>query len=206
MGSMSKDLLKELNKKLESSYLKLPLASKASDIVLGEGSIQATIMLIGEAPGAREEIERRPFIGRSGQLVRKVISEIGLDLEKIYITNIVKVRPPENRDPSREEIEAYKLYLDQEIEIIDPKLIVTLGRYSMNKFLPKVKISNVHGQLHQLEWNGKVRFVFPMYHPAAALRGTKVKNMFVHDFKKIKEINSILESQDTNRNIDKFLF
>ncbi|MDH5533715.1 MAG: uracil-DNA glycosylase [Candidatus Pacebacteria bacterium] len=185
--SLLKDRLQKLNSKLEASYLDLPLATKASDIIPGEGTVHATVMLIGEAPGALEAIERRPFVGRSGQLLRKVITQLGLDFSDLYISNIIKVRPPENRDPSKKEIESYKLFLDEEIEIIDPLLIITLGRLSMNKFLPKVKISQVHGQIHDIEWNGKMRKILPMYHPAAALRGTKVKNMFIDDFSRVKE-------------------
>jgi uracil-DNA glycosylase len=207
---MSVDLLKIFNKKLVTSFKDLPLVTKKEDIIFGEGTISASIMLIGEAPGAQEVIERRPFVGRSGKLLRKVIGEVMLDLSDIYISNIVKARPPENRDPTKAEIEAYKPFLDEEIEILNPGLIITLGRLSMNKFLPKVKISEVHGKLHRIEWNGKVRFILPMYHPAAALRGTKVKNMFINDFAKVKKISEWLDKtnspKDLEKNIRKILF
>lgn len=180
--------LEELNQKLEANFSTLPLVNQKSDLIFGEGKIGATIMLIGEAPGLRETIEKRPFVGRSGQLLRQTLTQVGLDFENIYISNIVKARPPDNRDPSLQEIAAYKPYLDAEIKIIRPKLIVTLGRFSLNKFLPKVKISMVHGQLHEIDWQGEKMFILPMYHPAAALRGTRIKNQFVSDFEKIAEI------------------
>jgi DNA polymerase len=194
---MADDLLKKLNKKIADSYKKLPLVDTREDFVPGEGTTSANILMIGEAPGYHETVERRPFVGRSGKLLRQVIDEVGLDIKNIYISNIVKARPPDNRDPSPAEIKSFKPFLDEEIRIIDPKLIVTLGRFSMNKFLPNVKISDVHGKLHRVEWDSQIRFVLPMYHPAAALRGTKVKNMFIDDFRKVKKTISWLETTDS---------
>ena len=107
----------------------------------------------------------------------------------------MKVRPPENRDPTPEEIRAYKPYLDKEIEIIQPKLIITLGRFSMAKFLPDVRISQVHGRLHRVKWNDQTLYILPMYHPAAALRGTEMKNAFLKDFQKIPKVLAWIESQ-----------
>lgn len=193
---MSVNALAQLNQKLEANFANLPLVNKKEDIVPGEGQLGATIMMIGEAPGFNETVQRRPFVGRSGQLLRQTISAVGLDLKDIYISNIVKARPPENRDPSPQEIAAFKPYLDEEIEILKPKLIVTLGRFSLNKFLPNVKISSVHGRLHKVSWNGKKIFVLPMYHPAAALRGTQVKNQFVADFAKINKILLWIDDQN----------
>lgn len=193
---MSVNALAQLNQKLEANFATLPLVSKKEDIVPGEGQLGAAIMMIGEAPGFNEAVQRRPFVGRSGQLLRQTISAVGLDLKDIYISNIVKARPPENRDPSPQEIAAFKPYLDEEIEILEPKLIVTLGRFSLNKFLPNVKISAVHGRLHKVSWNDKKIFVLPMYHPAAALRGTQVKNQFVADFAKINKILLWIDDQN----------
>ncbi len=182
---------------LAASAKKLPLAKVATDIVPGEGPATAEIIFIGEAPGAQEAIDRRPFVGRSGKLFRKILEEeSGIQPAQIYISNIVKVRPPDNRDPNLEELEAYKEYLDAEIEILQPKLIVTLGRFSMAKFLPKVKISQVHGRLHKVRYEGQTFFVLPMYHPAAALRATKTKNAFIEDFKKIPKIIPWITEQE----------
>ncbi len=177
--------LKELELKFKQD-VSLPLAAGHTP-VFGEGSPQALILAIGEAPGFYEDRQGRPFVGRSGQLLRKLLREVGLDLQKdIYITNVVKHRPPENRDPTPEEIEAYKPYLDAQIRLLKPQIIITLGRFSMNKFLPKAKISQVHGLAHWITFDGRKILLIPMYHPAAALRGTRVMNLFKADFNKLK--------------------
>lgn len=180
--------LAKLRLKLEKNAASLPLAKSAKDIVHGEGSETADVMLIGEAPGAEEAKQHRPFVGRSGQLLRRTLTEVGLDPSQAYISNIVKARPPNNRDPLPEEIAAYKPFLDAEISLISPELIVTLGRFSMAKFLPNVRISQVHGRLHKVVWQKKQIFVLPFFHPAAALRGTKVMQQFTADCAKISKV------------------
>lgn len=177
--------LPEVYELLRQNVKELPLAEQASDIVPGEGNPQAEIMFIGEAPGYYESVEHRPFVGKSGQLFRQVLREVGFAEKDVYISNIVKVRPPDNRDPLPAEILAYKPFLDAEIDIIKPKLIVTLGRFSMAKFLPDVKVSQVHGRLHRVKWRAQRLYVLPMYHPAAALRAPKVKQSFIEDFQKL---------------------
>lgn len=156
----------------------LPLKT---NLVFGEGDPDCEVLFIGEAPGKNEDEQKRPFVGRAGQLLRKNIRDIGWREEEVYITNIVKRRPPENRDPTEEEIILYKPYLTKQIEIISPKIIVPLGRFSMNYFLPVAKITRDQGKLFKV---GKF-FVFPMLHPAAALRGTGATNMFVGTFKRL---------------------
>ncbi|MDO8752042.1 MAG: uracil-DNA glycosylase [Candidatus Wolfebacteria bacterium] len=136
--------------------------------MFGEGNVDSPVVFIGEAPGFHENEERRPFIGRGGQLLRKNIRAIGWKEADVYITNIVKRRPPDNRDPLPEEIEAYKPYLARQIEILAPKIIVPLGRFSMNYFLPAAKITRDQGKVFRA---GNL-FIVPMLHPAAALRGT----------------------------------
>jgi DNA polymerase len=150
--------------KREMVSANLPLLP--SNLVFGEGNIDATVCFIGEAPGAREDALIRPFVGRSGQLLDKLIGEIGWQRTDVYITNIVKRRPPDNRDPFPEEIEAYKPFLAQQIEILDPPIIATLGRFSMNYFLPTGKITRDQGKLFRV---GN-RFIYPLFHPAAGLR------------------------------------
>lgn len=162
----------------------LPL--RESNLVFGEGNVDCQVMFIGEAPGLTENELRRPFVGRAGKLLDKMIQEIGWQRDNVYITNIVKRRPPENRDPLPEEIEAYKPYLARQIEIIKPKIIAPLGRFSMNYFLPFAKISNDHGQL--FDWDEQI--ILPLYHPAAALRATAVLNALRADFKKLPDIVS----------------
>lgn len=194
--------LAEITLALETAAIagKLPLATQANEIVPGEGQVTAAVLLIGEAPGFHETVERRPFVGVSGKLLRKTLTEVGVLPETVYISNIVKARPPDNRDPSPEEIAAYQPFLDDEIALIKPKLIVTLGRFSMAKFLPEVKISQVHGRLHKVIWQGTTQFVLPMYHPAAALRSTQMKTAFVEDFKKLPKIIAWLEDQKNLQN------
>src|SRR3989344_531645 len=174
-------------KKLEQEVAgdeNLPL--QESKLVFGEGNIDCQVMFIGEAPGFTENELRRPFVGRAGKLLDKMLEEIGWQRNSVYITNIVKRRPPENRDPLPEEIEAYKPYLARQIEIIKPKIISTLGRFSMNYFLPFAKISSAHGQIFDLD----EQIIVPFYHPAAALRATAVLNDLRTDFKKIPDIVS----------------
>jgi DNA polymerase len=193
--SIAEDLA-DLYAQLETDAPNLPLAKSSQDIVPGEGPPSAEVIFIGEAPGYYESIQRRPFVGKSGQLFRKVLEEeSGISPEFVYISNIVKVRPPDNRDPSLEELAAFKKYLDREIEILCPELIVTLGRFSMGKFLPTAKISQVHGRLHKVKWEGKTDYILPMYHPAAALRSTATKLAFISDFKKIPKIITWVKKQ-----------
>ena len=156
----------------------LPLKT---NLVFGEGNPDCDVFFVGEAPGFNEDQEKRPFVGRAGQLLRKSIRELGWEESDVYITNIVKRRPPENRDPLPEEIESYKPYLTRQIEIINPKIIVPLGRFSMNYFLPLAKITRDQGKLFKA---GKY-FIFPMLHPAAALRGTGAMEMYLETFKKL---------------------
>jgi uracil-DNA glycosylase len=160
----------------------LPL--KNSNLVFGEGSAVANIFFIGEAPGLKEDQEGRPFVGRSGQLLTKNLNKIGLEREDVYITNVVKRRPPENRDPSPLEIAKYQPYLQKQIEIINPKIIVTLGRFALNFFLPEAKITSSQGKTFLVD--GKT--IMPMFHPAAALRSTKALKEFQKSFLKLKNL------------------
>lgn len=166
---------------------KLPLKT---NLVFGEGNPDARLLFIGEAPGAREDEQKRPFVGRSGQLVRKCIREAGWQEKDVYITNIVKRRPPENRDPSLIEIKKYKPYLARQIEIINPKIIVTLGRFSLNYFLPDAKITRDQGKIWKVGLPAQAGDlnIFPIIHPAFALRGNKAMKMFTESFKKLPSI------------------
>src|SRR3989339_979596 len=150
-----------LKKEIEENR-ELPLSGEAN-LVFGEGSADAEVLFIGEAPGFHEDRLSRPFVGQAGKLLDKLFVLINWPRESVYITNIVKRRPPENRDPLPEEIEAYKSYLKKQIQVINPKIIATLGRFSMNYFLPDFKISQSHGKGVILR--GKI--IYPLYHPAA---------------------------------------
>lgn len=165
----------------------LDIAKNATHAVPGEGNPDAQIMFIGEAPGQTEDLTGRPFVGQAGKLLEKTLmATLGLTRDKVYITNIVKYRPPNNRDPFPEEIEACRDWLDRQIAVIQPKIIATLGRFSMAKFIPDVTISRVHGQSRFVDIANLRIVVFPMYHPAAALRAGAVMVQFIEDFKKLK--------------------
>ena len=171
--------LEKLKREMEEDK-KLPLFGTAN-LVFGEGDASAEMMFIGEAPGFNEDRLSRPFVGQAGKLLDKLFVLINWPRESVYITNIVKRRPPENRDPLPEEIEAYKPYLKKQIQIIGPKIIATLGRFAMNYFLPDFKISQSHGK--GIVLRGKI--IYPLYHPAAALRATAILKELEADFKKL---------------------
>ncbi len=154
--------------------------------VPGMGSQQAEVMFVGEGPGKSEDKYGKPFVGASGKFLDELLVSIGLSRESVYIANMVKCRPPENRDPKESEMEACSGYLDAQIQIIKPKVIVTLGRFSMVKFLPGSKISEAHGVPVQKKSGGPV--IFPCYHPAAALYNGSMRPVLMEDFQQLKKI------------------
>ena len=149
--------------------------------VPGEGPVNADIMFIGEGPGFHEDRQGRPFVGAAGQFLEELLASIDLTREQVYIANVVKCRPPGNRDPLPDELSACAPYLDRQIELIRPKVIVTLGRFSMARFFPGASISKIHGQPKRV---GNV-LVVPMFHPAAALHQPKWRPVVEADFKKL---------------------
>lgn len=166
----------------------LPLKKVATKLVFGVGQADTKILFIGEGPGYNEDQKGEPFVGNAGSLLNRLLLSIKLSRPSVYITNVVHHRPPNNRDPEPSEISAYGKYLDKIIEIIDPKVIVTLGRFSMGKFIPFAKISMVHGKTHNVKFKGKDIIVMPMYHPAAALRNGNVMRQIEQDFLKLPEV------------------
>jgi DNA polymerase len=176
--------------KLESEMEKddsLPLKKGATRLVFGTGNTNAEILCIGEGPGYNEDMQGEPFVGQAGKLLDRLLVIAGLERKQVFITNVVHHRTPENRDPTPEEISAYGKYLDKIIEIINPKIIMTLGRFSMAKFLPNVFISAVHGKKYDIYWHGRDIIVIPMYHPAASLRNGTVMELEKNDFLQLKE-------------------
>lgn len=149
--------------------------------VPGEGPLPAEIMFIGEAPGYHEDQQGKPFIGAAGQFLSELLGKIGLDRGQVYITNVVKHRPPGNRDPLPDEMAACRPYLDRQIALVDPRMIVTLGRFSMARWFPGGRISQIHGQPKGFDG----RIVVPMYHPAAALHQASLKATIEADFLKL---------------------
>lgn len=208
---LKKQKLEEIEK-LTAKCRKCPLYKNATNPVPGEGNPEAEIMFIGEGPGYNEDQQGRPFVGQAGRLLDQLLQLIKVTRKEVFITNVVKHRPPENRDPLPEEIEACKNYLDEQIKIINPKIIVTLGRFSMNKFLPNEFISKVHGQARFVDFAGERRIIIPMYHPSAALRSERVMAEIKQDFQKIPkflegnfgEIKDEKETEDKQKQLDLF--
>lgn len=174
----------------------LPLKTKETNLVFGVGNPDAQILFVGEGPGYWENVKLEPFVGPAGKLLDKLLELVGIARKDVFITNVVMHRPPNNRDPLPEEIEAYKPYLDSIIKVISPKLIVTLGRFSMAKFLPEAVISKVHGKPFPIMWNDLDVVIVPMYHPAAALRSNDIMVKLREDFLKLPEILADLNEVD----------
>lgn len=165
------------------------LKESAIQAVHGHGNPQASIVFIGEAPGKKEDATGVPFVGASGKFLDEMLAKANLKREDIYITNIVKYRPPENRDPNLEEIKSCEDWLHAELNFIKPKVIVTLGRHSLNHFIPGVKIGEVHGQhfTKNIPGLGEQTF-FALYHPAAALYNGGMRETLIIDFLKVPEL------------------
>ncbi|MCX6727463.1 MAG: uracil-DNA glycosylase [Candidatus Saccharibacteria bacterium] len=168
------------------------LAKQANQLVFGTGDLDAKVVFIGEAPGKNEDLTGEPFVGASGKFLDEMLESVGLARTNIYITNIVKYRPPKNRDPSREEKEAFMPFLYAQLAAIAPSVVVTLGRHSTNCFLPGLQISAIHGQTQKISVEVKSKqytwTILPLYHPAAALYNGKLRQTLLKDFKIIKQI------------------
>lgn len=164
------------------------LAAGATQLVPGAGNPNAELMFIGEAPGANEDKQGIPFVGAAGKFLNEMLGGIGINREDVFITNIVKYRPPNNRDPLPEEIKAFMPYLMEQIKVIKPKLVIFLGRHAMNVFLPELKISQCHGQPKRK--GGQV--YLPLFHPAAALYNGGMRETLIEDFNKIPKILELI--------------
>ncbi|MHB1118059.1 MAG: uracil-DNA glycosylase [Minisyncoccota bacterium] len=186
-------------KKLTDAWLAectCELRVTATQGVPGNGNADAEIVFIGEAPGAREDREGQPFIGSAGKFLEEMLADIGMKREDVYITNIVKYRPPNNRDPKPEEIAACAEWLEGEIKIINPTLVVFLGRHAMNHFFPDKKISAEHGAVSVAQLFGKRQHFLSLYHPAAALYNGSLRITLKEDFKKIPRILKMIAREN----------
>jgi len=187
--------LVELNKKMLSCQ-KCSLRGTCTQVVPGEGSADAEIMFIGEGPGKKEDESGRPFVGVAGKFLDEMLASIKLKRENVYIANVVKCRPPGNRDPLPAEAETCWPWLESQVKIIDPKIIVTLGRHSMERFLPGQKISEAHGKALRRDIPGLgKRVFFTLYHPAAALYNGSLRATLLKDFKKLPEVLELTKKQ-----------
>ena len=161
-----------------------PLGRGRTNAVPGEGNPQAEVMFIGEGPGYQEDRQGRPFVGPAGKLLEGLLASIGTHRDDVFIANMVKCRPPDNRDPSPAEITACTKYLDRQIELVNPKLIVTLGRFAFGRYFPGEGITKARGKLREKDG----RKIFPVLHPAAVLRREELRPTMIEDFKAISEI------------------
>ncbi len=187
-------------KKLEEDVVQCracPLAGGRTNAVPGEGSDKADLVFVGEAPGASEDRQGRPFVGSAGKFLDELLHSIGLNRNQVYIANIIKCRPPGNRDPQPDEIAACKPWLDRQIEIIKPRMIVTLGRFSMSLFIPGKAISKCHGI--PVSRDG-VTF-YPMYHPAAALHQNNLRQVIMADMLRIPILLEEIKAGDDAQSI-----
>lgn len=180
--------LKQIAADIKKNNVCPDLAVTATNLVLGDGNSNADIVFIGEAPGKNEDQQGLPFVGAAGKFLNEMLASIGLERSDVYITNIVKYRPPNNRDPLPEEKKAFWPYLVQQIDVIEPKVIVTLGRHSMEYFLPDQRISQIHGEPKRISFGEKKVVILPLYHPAAALYNGGMRATLLQDFGKIPAI------------------
>lgn len=207
--------LDEIREKILRDKVTPQLKETATQLVFGDGNPDADILFIGEAPGKNEDQQGKPFVGAAGKFLNEMLEMVDLKREDVYITNIVKYRPPNNRDPLPDEKAAFLPYLQAQLEVIQPKIVVTLGRHSMNCFLPDLQISKIHGQPKRIRINmrnqaerikqgetgvspesshGVAIVIMPLFHPAAALYNGGMRQTLIDDFAKIpiilEKINS----------------
>lgn len=167
------------------------ICEQAANLVPGEGSATAGVVLVGEAPGASEDREGRPFVGRAGRLLDELLEAAGARREDVFITNVVKARPPGNRDPRADEVAHHLPWLEAQLEVIRPRLIVPLGRHALARFAPQTTISAAHGRVLQVpaaDGSEGERTLFPMYHPAAALHNQRLRETLVEDARALGDL------------------
>lgn len=188
-------LLEQIRADIITNNICPDLAKTATNLVMGDGNVDADIVFIGEAPGKNEDEQGLPFVGAAGKFLDAMLETIDMKRADIYITNIVKYRPPNNRDPLPEEKSAFWPYLVRQLDVINPKIVVTLGRHSMEYFLPEQKISLVHGQPKRVQFGDRKLVVMPLYHPAAALYNGGMRQTLNEDFMKLPKLINILEKE-----------
>lgn len=181
-GMKQRDELETLSQEIVASGVCAHLADTATQLVMGDGNPNADIVFIGEAPGKKEDEQGLPFVGASGRFLNEMLASAGMNRSDVYITNIVKYRPPNNRDPSPEEKREFWPYLMRQMEIINPRVIITLGRHSGMCFIPELVISRDHGRARKVKYHEHEFLVIPLYHPAAALYNGGMRQTLIDDF------------------------
>lgn len=197
MSKTKQQLLDQIKVDIVTNNVCPNLAKQATNLVMGEGNPDADVLFIGEAPGKQEDLQGLPFVGAAGKFLDEMLDSAGLQRSDVYISNIVKYRPPNNRDPLPQEKAAFWPYLLRQIKVIQPQLIVTLGRHSMEYFLPNAKISQIHGQPKRIKAkNGPTEVmwvVMPLFHPAAALYNSSMRDTLIEDFNKLPKIVELIK-------------
>jgi uracil-DNA glycosylase family 4 len=188
-------LLEQIRADIITNNIGPDLAKTAKNLVMSDGNIDADIVFIGEAPGKNEDEIGLPFIGAAGKFLDEMLVTAGMKRSDVYITNIVKYRPPNNRDPLPEEKKAFWPYLVRQLDVIRPKIVVTLGRHSMEYFLPDNKISMIHGEPQRIAFGQNQIVIVPLYHPAAALYNGSLRATLIEDFIKLSTIINLLEKE-----------
>ena len=192
-------ILKKLEEKAQACK-KCLLCATQTNLVFGEGDPNAEILFIGEAPGEKEDKQGRPFVGAAGKLLDALIESVALERKDVYIANVLKCRPPGNRDPLPDEVKACWPYLEGQVQTLKPKLIVLLGRHSLERFIPGQKISEMHGKPLRKEFPGLGKQVFfPVYHPAAALYQGSLRKTLFDDFKRVPKIIELIRKEEKDR-------
>ena len=193
-AAVKQQKLDDIKAKILADQVCPALAQTATQLVFGDGNAAADIVFIGEAPGKNEDLTGKPFVGAAGKFLDEMLAGVGLSRKDVYITNIVKYRPPDNRDPLPEEKKAFLPYLQAQLEIIQPKLVVTLGRHSTNCFLPDLQISKIHGEAKRIKVSMKQSndvlsiVIMPLFHPADALYNGGMRQTLIDDFAGIPRI------------------
>lgn len=182
-------LLDQIRADILDNHVCPDLAKTAKNLVMGDGNLDADIVFVGEAPGKNEDEQGKPFVGAAGQFLNEMLASVQLNRQDVYITNIVKYRPPNNRDPLSEEKTVFWPYLLRQLKVIHPKLVVTLGRHSMEYFLPGRRISQIHGQPKR---QGDL-VIMPLFHPAAALHNSNMRQTLMDDFEKLPKVIELIK-------------
>jgi DNA polymerase len=195
MNDVKQSAIDRLRQEILDKNICPELAAQAANLVIGDGDLNADIVFIGEAPGKNEDEQGIPFVGAAGKFLNEMLAAADMERSGVYITNIVKYRPPNNRDPLPDEKKAFWPYLLKQLQIIQPKVVITLGRHSMEYFLPGMYISQIHGQAKRIQFGDQKLVVIPLYHPAAALYNGSLRQTLIDDFVNVPKIIDLMKSQ-----------
>lgn len=184
-------LLDQIKTDILSQNICPDLAKTATNLVMGDGNVNADIVFIGEAPGKNEDEQGLPFVGAAGKFLNEMLASAGLQRSDVYITNIVKYRPPNNRDPLPDEKKAFWPFLIRQLDVIAPTIVATLGRHSMEYFLPGMRISQIHGEPKRIQFGERKLVIVPLFHPAAALYNGGLRTTLMEDFARLPKITGL---------------